>query len=127
MLLGAFGIVDGYDYTRETPFQDDLTLRALESGSMREHSEEIFKQLPEEVQQCMSAELSALASEMPTSDRTFVLVFHFAGGYLTPLASSKWPGLNVVAGTRDTPIFAGGGGGFVTPGRMVVFAWIPGK
>lgn len=64
-------IVDGYDYTRETPFQDDLTLRALESGSMREHSEEVFKQLPMEVQQHMSAELSALASEMPTSDRTY--------------------------------------------------------
>jgi hypothetical protein len=31
--------------------------------------------------------------------------------------------VNVVAGTRDTPIFAGGGGGLVMPGRMVVDAW----
>ena len=38
---------------------------------MRSHSEEVFKQLPEEVQQHMSAELSDKASELPTSDRTY--------------------------------------------------------
>jgi len=94
----------------------------------------------------MGAEISTLASGVPTSDRTygdtgqllgltpkqpnqgvppttmpytgldtrvragassdcsltFVLVFHFAGRCVTPFASSEWPGLNVVAGTRDT-------------------------
>ena len=61
----------GYDYTRQTPFRDEPTLRALESGVMRTHSEEIFSQLTEDVQQHMSAELSAMASEMPTSERTY--------------------------------------------------------
>jgi hypothetical protein len=45
---------------------------------MRCHSEEVFKQLPEEVQQHMSAELSAMASGQPTSDRTIALIFHIA-------------------------------------------------
>ncbi|GAB7329501.1 hypothetical protein MBLNU13_g01278t2 [Cladosporium sp. NU13] len=65
-------IVEGYDYTRETPFENELTLRALESGSVRkEHSEEMFRQFSEEIQQHVSAGLSAMASEMPTSDQTY--------------------------------------------------------
>ena len=50
-------IVEGYDYTRDTPFEDELTLRALESGSMRGRSEEASGQLPEEVQQRINLSL----------------------------------------------------------------------
>lgn len=64
-------IVEGYDYTRDTPFEDELTLRALESGSMREQSEEASGQLPEGVQQRINAALLGMASEVPTSDRTY--------------------------------------------------------
>ena len=64
-------IVEGYDYTRDTPFEDELTLRALESGSMRGQSEEASGQLPEEVQQRINAALMGMASEVPTSDRTY--------------------------------------------------------
>jgi hypothetical protein len=64
-------IVDGYDYTRDTPFEHEETLRALESGMVASHSEEVFQQLPVDVQQHMSAELSAMASIPPTSDRSY--------------------------------------------------------
>ncbi|KAM0711974.1 hypothetical protein Q7P35_001344 [Cladosporium inversicolor] len=74
-------------------FVVELTLRALGSVPMREHSKEIIRQLPEEVQQHMSTKLSATASEMPTSDRTFALVFHVVGGCVTSFAPSKRPGL----------------------------------
>jgi hypothetical protein len=64
-------IVDDYGYTRDTPFEHEETLRALESGIVASHSEEVFQQLPEDVQQHMSAELSEMASIPPTSDRTY--------------------------------------------------------
>jgi hypothetical protein len=64
-------IVEGYDYTRDTPFEHEETLRALESGIVASHSEEVFQQLPEDVQQHMSAQLSEMASVPPTSDRTY--------------------------------------------------------
>jgi hypothetical protein len=38
---------------------------------MRDNSEETFQQLPEDVQEYMSAKLSASASGVPTSDRTY--------------------------------------------------------
>jgi hypothetical protein len=63
-------IYEGYDYTRETPYEHELTLRALESGSMRQHSKAEFRQFSEEAQQAMDAGLSVLATETPTSDRT---------------------------------------------------------
>jgi hypothetical protein len=64
-------IVDDYGYTRDTPFEHEETLRALESGIVASHSEAVFQQLPEDVQQHMSAELSEMASIPPTSDRTY--------------------------------------------------------
>ena len=60
---------------------------------MRTHSEEIFKQLPEEVQQHMSAELSEKASDLPTSDRTYGDTGQLLG--LTP----KQPGQDLAPAT----------------------------
>lgn len=68
---------------------------------MREHSEEIFRQLPAEVQQHMSAELSALASEMPTSDRTYGDTGQLLG--LTPRQPNQdIPRTTMPFGRRDT-------------------------
>lgn len=34
-------MIDGYDYTRDTPFEHEETLRALEGGLQESHSEEV--------------------------------------------------------------------------------------
>lgn len=92
-------IVEGYDYTRETPFEDEETLRALESGLTASHSEEIFEQLPEEVQQHMSAELSEKASELHTSERTYGDTGQLLG--LTPRQPTR--DIQPITSSRERP------------------------
>lgn len=65
------GIVDDYDYTRDPPYEHEETLRALESGSIASHDDDIFSQLSLEVQRHMSEQSSERLSELPTSERTY--------------------------------------------------------
>ncbi|KAM0719867.1 hypothetical protein Q7P37_004002 [Cladosporium fusiforme] len=64
-------LLGDYEYTREALYEHEDTLRLLESGVSAPHSEVVFSQLPETVQQHMSDELSLRESELPTSERTY--------------------------------------------------------
>jgi hypothetical protein len=93
-------IVGDYEYTRNAPFDHDATLRVLESGLQESHSEVVFRQLPHEVQQHMSAELS----EQPTSDRTYGETGQLLG--LTPTYGGQDARMRPAPGrsTTDTTI-----------------------
>jgi hypothetical protein len=66
-------IVEWYDFTRNTPFESEETLLPLGSDIVASHSEEVFQQLPEDLQQHGSTEFSEKVSRPPATVPMMIL------------------------------------------------------